>query len=317
MNARECSGSGYLPPTESAHGLPRWISRRPVVPPSVRLLHVSDIHCGRPFVAAHVEAALAVARGDRWDAIVISGDVSQRARVPEFEAARVVIDRFRAIAPTLVVPGNHDAAWWHAPFGWGDFARVHARYRQYIEPDLAPTVTVPGVTLVGLNSAWGTNPESLTWYPRDWRVKGGLTAAQLADADRRLGSAPRGDLRVLVVHHNVVRGRLSNRWGLKQPVRTLDAIAALPVDVVCTGHDHEERVEMVERPTGRFLVSAANTLSNRMRGHRPSALNVIEADLAQVRVTVWPFTSSGFTPSDVSAMLPRVAPGSARAASSR
>jgi 3',5'-cyclic AMP phosphodiesterase CpdA len=256
-------------------------------------------------MAAHVEAALDVAASRRWDAIVISGDLSQRARAREFAAARGLVDRFGAHAPTIVVPGNHDAAWWHAPFGWGDFARVHARYRAHITPELEPTLRVPGVTLVGLNSAWGTNPESLTWYPRDWRVKGGLTPAQLADADARLAAAPAGDLRVLVVHHNVVRGRLSKRWGLKQPHRVLDALVRLPVDVVCTGHDHEEQAVLLERGGGRLLVSAANTLSSRMRGHRPSAINVIEADAAAVTVQAWPFDGRAFAPGPESARLPR------------
>ncbi len=271
----------------------------------VRILHVSDIHCGRPFVAAHVEAALAVAASARWHAIVVSGDVSQRAREHEFVESRAILDRFRAIAPTIVVPGNHDAAWWHAPFGWGDFARVHERYRAFIAEDMEPTLRVPGATLVGLNSAWGTNPESLTWYPRDWRVKGGLTPAQLRDAHARLAAAAPGDLRVLVVHHNVVRGRLSNRWGLKQPLRVLDAIAAMPVDVVCTGHDHEERVELVDRPAGRFVVSAANTLSSRMRGHRPSAINVIEASAGEVVVQAWPFDGRAFVPGPMALRAPR------------
>lgn len=274
-------------------------------PTSIRLLHVSDIHCGRPFVAAHVDAALSLASGSRWDAIVISGDLSQRAREHEFIAARRIVDQFRAIAPTMLVPGNHDAAWWHAPFGWGDFSRVHARYRQFIDRDTEPTLRLPGVTLVGLNSAWGTNPESLTWYPRDWRVKGGLTSAQLRDAERRLAAAASGDLRVLVVHHNVVRGRLSNRWGLKQPQRVLDALAAMPVDVVCTGHDHEEQVVLVERAGGRFVASAANTLSSRMRGHRPSALNVIEASSTEVAVQAWSFDGSAFVPGPIGVRVPR------------
>jgi 3',5'-cyclic AMP phosphodiesterase CpdA len=265
-------------------------------PASIRLLHVSDIHCGRPFVAAHVEAALAVAEASPWNAIIISGDLSQRAREHEFIAARAIVDRFRAIAPTMLVPGNHDAAWWHAPFGWGDFSRVHARYRAFIDATTEPTLRLPGVTLVGLNSAWGTNPESLTWYPRDWRVKGGLTPAQLHDARQRFAAAPADDLRVLVVHHNVVRGRLSNRWGLKQPQRVLDALAAMPVDVVCTGHDHEEQVVLVERVNGRFVASAANTLSNRMRGHRPSAINVIEASPTHLEVRAWPFDGTAFVP---------------------
>jgi predicted phosphodiesterase len=145
----------------------------------------------------------------------------------------------------------------------------------------------------------------LTWYPRDWRVKGGLTVGQLRDGHARLAASPAGDLRVLVVHHNVVKGRLSRRWGLARPQATLDAIAAMPVDVVCSGHDHEERVEVVERATGRFVVSTANTLSSRMRGHRPSAVNVIEADATAVRVTAWGFTSGAFHPGPMTATLPR------------
>ncbi|MCO4099670.1 MAG: metallophosphoesterase [Gemmatimonas sp.] len=255
----------------------------------MRVLHLSDIHCGHPFVQAHVDGALALARQSAWNAIVISGDFSQRARLHEFEVARELLAQFRECAPIITVPGNHDTAWWHAPFGFGDLSRLHERYRAFIHSDTAPTVQVPGLTMVGLNSSWGTFPEALTWYPRDWRVKGGLTEAQLRDAAVQLSQAPAGDLRLLVVHHNVVRGRLSKRWGLKQPYRVLDALAAMPVDVVCAGHDHEERAEVVERHGGRFLVSAANTLSSRMRGHRPSALNVIEATPTEITVRAWTF----------------------------
>lgn len=255
---------------------------------AVRVLHVSDIHCGSPFVAEHVEAALRVAAtAPAFNAIVISGDLSQRARVWEFERARDVLRRFQALAPTLVVPGNHDTAWWHAPFGWGNAARLHERYRTYINSDLEPTLRVPGVSVVGLNSSAGMLPQAVTWYPRDWRVKGGLTDRQLADAQRRVRESPRDDLRIVVVHHNVVRGRLSNRWGMKRPQRVLDALALAAPDVVCAGHDHEERIEVVKRVAGQFLSSTANTLSKRMRGHRPSALNVIERTDDTVTVTAW------------------------------
>lgn len=282
--------------------------------PGVRLLHLSDLHCGRPFVAAHVEAAVALAEAGCWQAIILSGDLSQRARVTEFVAARGILARLAVVAPLLVVPGNHDAAWWRAPFGLGDPARVHERYRTLISPDLEPVLHAPGVTVVGMNSAGGTAPHTLTWYPRDWRVKGGVTAAQLAQAHRRLAAAPPGDLRVLVLHHNVVRGRLSRRWGLARPQSTLDALAAMAPHVVCGGHDHEERVEVVERPTGRFVASTANTLSSRMRGHRPSSCNVIEADADAVTVRAWVYQGGAFRPGPQAATLPRAAAAAVGAA---
>lgn len=271
----------------------------------MRVLHISDIHCGRPFVDAHVAAALEMAAASRFNAIVISGDFAQRARIHEFQRAREILDRFRALAPTIEVPGNHDTAWWSAPFGWGDAGRLHERYRHYINPLLEPVVRVPGVSMVGLNSAAGMLPQAVTWYPRDWRVKGGLTAAQLEWAARELAASPAGDLRLMVLHHNVVRGRLSRRWGLKRPEATLDHIAAMSVDVVCTGHDHEEQTDVVQRTTGRFLVSGANTLSDRMRKQRPSALNVIEATATQVTVRAWGYHEGAFVPGAMSTTLDR------------
>ena len=253
----------------------------------VRLLHLSDIHCGAPFVHHHVEAAKGLAASTPFDAIAISGDLSQRSRTREFVAARAILDHLREIAPVLVVPGNHDASWWYAPFGVGVRSRVHARWKRYIQPELEPTLHLPRLSVIGLNSAPGAMPWTLTMNPRDWSVKGGLTQAQLASARDRVSAAPPSSLRVLVVHHNVVTGRLSQRWGMANPERTLDALAGLGADVVCTGHDHEERADRVERRTGALVVSGANTLSNRMRGHRASALNVIEADADSIAVTVW------------------------------
>ncbi len=271
----------------------------------MRVLHISDIHCGYAFVASHVDAALDVASASRFNAIVISGDFSQRARTREFVSARAILDRFRALAPTIEVPGNHDTAWWRAPFGWGHADRLHVEYKTHINPQLEPVVRVPGVSMVGLNSAVGMLPQAVTWYPRDWRVKGGLTAAQFDWAARELAASPVGDLRLLVVHHNVVRGRLSHRWGLKRPEAALDRIAAMSVDAVCTGHDHEERIEVVQRSTGRFLVSGANTLSNRMRKRRPSALNVIEATASHVTVQAWGYHQGAFAPGPISATMDR------------
>jgi hypothetical protein len=79
----------------------------------------------------------------------------------------------------------------------------------------------------------------------------------------------------------------------------------MAVHVVCTGHDHEERTDVVQRKTGRFLASVANTLSSRSRKHRPSALNVIEATDTQVTVRAWAYHDGAFVPGPMSATLDR------------
>jgi hypothetical protein len=66
---------------------------------------LSDLHFGRED-ARVVEAVLEDVAAGRPDLIVVSGDLTQRARRRQFEAARAFLDRLPA--PVLVVPGNHD-----------------------------------------------------------------------------------------------------------------------------------------------------------------------------------------------------------------
>jgi len=265
-----------------------------------RILHLSDVHYGRPHVAAHVAAAERFAANGAFNAIVISGDVSQRARNREFAQAAQLLARLARIAPVLVVPGNHDSAWWLAPVGFGVPSLIHARYRRWIDRNLEPTLRIPGATIVGLNSSPGIRWHTLTKRPRDLSVKGALKDSQLADATARFAAAPAGDLRVLVVHHNVVPGELSKRWGLTRHEHMLDAIVATGADVVLAGHDHQEAVVHVQRAGGSFVASTAGTLSNRSRGGRASSLATAVADAHSLVVTpyVYDAVAGVFTPVD-------------------
>src|SRR3954471_18543059 len=98
------------------------------------LVHLSDLHFGRvderlldPLVAAVMAA--------RPDVVVISGDLTQRARRSEFEAARAFIARLPT--PRVIVPGNHDVPLYNVA---ARLLRPVARFRKYIEADPLPRV---------------------------------------------------------------------------------------------------------------------------------------------------------------------------------
>ena len=260
-----------------------------------RILHVSDLHFGHPSVAAQIEALEAIIEREPFDAIVISGDLTQRQRRHEFARARRFLLLANERAPVLTVPGNHDIAWWLAPFGVGSRKAMYHRYRRYVSTELEPVMHLPGVTIVGLNSAQGLQAFTLTARLRDLSVVGVVMPAQWERAQGAFAGAPRGDLKVLVIHHNLLRGRLSERWGLVNRARGIDQAVATGADVVLCGHDHEERVEQVSGGGRRIVVSNANTLSDRMRGGLPSALNVIEADASQLCVGLWKWSAASRT----------------------
>ena len=96
------------------------------------IAHVSDLHFGRedPALVAALQEDL---KGAAPDLVAVSGDLTQRARRREFEAAR---DFLQALGmPMLAVPGNHDIPLFDVA---RRLLRPLDRYRQYIHADDNP-----------------------------------------------------------------------------------------------------------------------------------------------------------------------------------
>jgi DNA repair protein SbcD/Mre11 len=105
----------------------------------MRLLHTSDWHLGRSFhredllsaQAQFVDFLVETVRSERVDAVVVSGDVYDRA-LPAVDAVSVCDDALRRLASTgarvVLISGNHDSAR-RLGFGSGliDAAGIHLR----------------------------------------------------------------------------------------------------------------------------------------------------------------------------------------------
>ncbi|WP_329189297.1 exonuclease SbcCD subunit D [Actinacidiphila glaucinigra] len=87
----------------------------------MRLLHTSDWHLGRSFhrvglldaQAAFIDHLVATARAERVDAVLVAGDVYDRA-LPSLPAVELFDDALHRLAalgvPTVMISGNHDSA---------------------------------------------------------------------------------------------------------------------------------------------------------------------------------------------------------------
>ena len=258
-------------------------------PKKVTVFHVSDLHFGRPAVPAQIEAIEAMIQQEKFDVVAISGDLSQRARSGEFQRASVFIRDANRVSRTIVVPGNHDVAWWHAPLGIGNRDRIHETYRKFVSEELEPVLHVPGATFVGLNTSHGITRRTLTWNMRDLSIIGDLRKKQFEYARMGFERAEPGDARVVVMHHNPVKGELSQRHGLKRTKRILGAFAEMGVDLILCGHDHQESVHFIEHTKKGTVIATAGTVSSRSRGGRPSSVNIIELGPKTIDVTtrIW------------------------------
>jgi 3',5'-cyclic AMP phosphodiesterase CpdA len=148
------------------------------------IAHISDVHFGREDAGA-AEALLEDLRQTAPSLVVVSGDLTQRARRDQFRRARAFLARIAA--PCLIVPGNHDIPLYdvlrrvRAPFG---------RYRRYIASDLAPLWVDDELAVLGVNTA----------RPEVWK-SGKIAPAQIEQIRDRLGPLPASLFRVVVTHH--------------------------------------------------------------------------------------------------------------------
>ena len=143
----------------------------------VVIAHLSDLHFGAYADLAQIEALETFLPTLGLDAAVIAGDLSQRARHGEFQAAHAFANRLRHHAPLLAVPGNHDIEWWRSPLGLLGERRKYRKYSRYFS-DLTPVMEIPGAVLAGALSSYGVAFGSLTWNIRDVAVKGHLPASE-------------------------------------------------------------------------------------------------------------------------------------------
>ncbi len=233
------------------------------------LLQISDPHFGTE-QAPVVEALVALAARERPDVVVWSGDITQRARRAQFEAARQFAARLEA-PHVLAIPGNHDIPLFNL------VARLTHPYRGFLRAfkaeqgrALEPELTLPGVHISGVNTT------------RAWRHKNGeVSTRQIERLCRRLRQCAPGVLKVVVIHQPLWIVEEEDRGNLlRGHEQALQAWGAAGADIIMGGHIHLPYVRQLEAqgpggPRPLWIVQAGTALSSRVRGGVPNSVNLI------------------------------------------
>ena len=221
------------------------------------LAHLSDLHFGRSDPRL-VSALVSVLRDLRPDLIVISGDLTQRARPAQFREARAFLDALAA--PVLAVPGNHDVPLWNL---YQRFFRPLERYRRYIGRDTEPVYHDGEIAVLGVNTA------------RAATFKGGrISAGQLARTRVALRALDGRAVKVIVTHHPLAR------------------LARCGADILLAGHLHASAAAV--SVNGRAIVAQAGTATSMRVRAEPNAFNVLRIAQPEVAVERWSWQAGAF-----------------------
>jgi 3',5'-cyclic AMP phosphodiesterase CpdA len=256
-----------------------------------RIVHLSDLHFG-----AHderlVEAVERQVDELKPDLVVISGDFTQRARTEQFRDACKFLDALREHGhDVLGVPGNHDVPLYDV---LRRFLSPLTRYRRFIDESLCPFIELPGLAVLGINTA-----RSLTF--KDGRINKDQVAF-IRDSFARVSSAV---TRVLVTHHPLFALEVAGDAGraIGRQELALDAVEEAGVDMVLAGHNHhassQVASELVTRAGGVLVVQAGTATSTRVREQEQS-FNVIDIAEGSVTITVHGWAGENFEARDSS-----------------
>ncbi len=238
-----------------------------------RIVHLSDPHFGTEqpgFSHALAQCLTSLNPG----AVILSGDLTQRARIGQFRAARAFLDA--CPRPILAIPGNHDAPLFNLPL------RLLAPWRNWqrgLGLPLEADITTPRAVIAGINSA---NPH--VW--KDGRIR----PAQL---DRLAALFARaGDRhRIVALHHppEPPEGEPPSLVGAEQAVR---AFTAMGVQMLLSGHLHFTHVAPLTTAPTILSVQAGTCLSTRTRNDG-NAFSLIDLTDSGAAITHYRATRDG------------------------
>lgn len=272
------------------------------------IVHLSDLHFGRVDQAT-TEPLVRQIKALQPHLVVISGDLTQRARTWQFQEARRFLESLPQ--PQIVVPGNHDVPAYNL---FKRFLQPLKKFRMYITDDLLPTYIDDEIAVFGLNSTLSFT----TKY-------GKLREADVAHVCEQLIRLPRELMKIVVCHHPFdLPSKHTERDLIRGAVSSMRAFAQCGVDIILSGHLHlshtSETTQRYHIPGhSALIVQAGTAISNRSRGElnsfnmldlRPSNLvierwtwNAEALGYSLLKTEEFTRTSEGWSPSTATKVL--------------
>lgn len=237
------------------------------------ILHLSDPHFGTED-STKVHALQQLCWQLKPELVVVSGDLTQRARRSQFIKAKAFLDSLKT--PYLVIPGNHDIPLFHLPQRfWQPLDRFKACFGT-----LTPVCETSHFVVIGLNTIKSHH-----------HTKGSMSLKQIDWVSEQLKQASPHKFKIVVTHQPFFVGQQDESAKKDIPRLMLPALkqwAAYGINALLHGHLHQSAVYdlnqhyFLQQSHQILDIQAGTALSHRLRHGLPNSVNMIHNDL-----TVW------------------------------
>ncbi len=232
---------------------------------ATRLFHISDVHFGVEDACALRVVADAVGQ-EQPDAVICTGDLTQRAKHGEYAAAARWFGSLGV--PVVLQAGNHDMPYYNM---WERFTDPYRRYRNlnaavgaHFQSD--DVVLVPLVTTVRAQPRF---PWSDGFVRENPLARTCAALAELADDPRT---------KIVFGHHPLLGPEGTGKNPTIGGARAFEAIAAAGAHAVMSGHIHTPFDELREHAGQSLRMIGAGTLSTRLRRGAPPSYKVLTCE---------------------------------------
>lgn len=236
-----------------------------------RLVHLSDIHFGRVDYGV-VERVIEKINEIEPHLVIVSGDLTQRARSAQFREARAFLDKLPQ--PQIIVPGNHDIPMHNV---YDRFVHPLDKYKEFITGDLQPFYADDEMAVIGINTA-----RSLT-------IKDGkINEKQIAGVREQMCGLKDEMLKAVVTHHPFdLPAGFDEDDIVNNAQSAMAQLTDCGADVFLAGHLHVSHVShtanryKLENGRTALVIQAGTATSTRGRGEANS-FNVLEFEHPQL-----------------------------------
>lgn len=239
----------------------------------MKIIHLSDLHFGTER-AELVWLLTEEIKKINPDIIIVSGDITQRAKTTQFISAKKFLESLAK--PMITVPGNHDISLYNL---FSRFFLTFKKYQKYIQAQLCNQYVDDQVAILGINSVTPFKP-----------MGGYITEKQLKRVEYFFQQQPKHKIKIIVMHHNLIRSQRHKI--INDSEKIIEIFAKNNINLILSGHIHSAQTEKLPTHFPMYVITAGTAISTRTT--EANSFNIIELNAHEFKIQVKMFENNCF-----------------------